>query len=114
MRLPRDGFDAFQHPLWNIPAIEARNTVARIGSIQPGKGEPAAAAYAQGEQASAGRNPIQGNRTVRLGAKFGKRHAIGQGTQEPLDPQYGHRIDWSSGLTIPARCRTLGRQACQL
>ena len=89
------------------------DAVALVAPIQPGKGEAATAAYAYGEQTIARQNPIEGDRTVGLGGKFRKRHAVGQGAHETLRPQHSNRIDCDRGFAIPTWVSTLRRKRDQ-
>ena len=61
MSLSKDALDVLQDPRRNIPAIEPRDAVTLIGSVQICIGQSVAVADAEGKQSIARRNPVDGN-----------------------------------------------------
>ena len=106
----RDRLDAFENARRNFLTDEAGNAVACIRPIQPGKGEAAAMADAQGKESVARAHPIKRNRPVRVDGEIGKGNMVGERPQETLRQHNRIKVDRGSTTPVPIVFFTLGCQ----
>ena len=98
----------------NISTIESHDSMALIGTIQPGIGQPVAAPNTYREHTTSRPNPIKRNRTIRLRGEFRNRNIIGQGAHESLCPKHSSWVNGGGIFPIPTRTRTIRSELRQL